>query len=50
LIANYTITVLPSPSLFTITILDAVYSVPAALVGMVIFVWLFAGPLRGKTW
>ena len=48
LIANYTITVLPSPSLFTITILDAVYSVPAALVGMVIFVWLFVGPLRGK--
>jgi uncharacterized protein len=46
--ANYTITVLPSPSLFTITVLDAVYSVPAALIGMVIFVWLFVGPLRWK--
>lgn len=46
--ANYTITVLPTPSLFTITVLDAVYSVPAALVGMVIFVWLFTVPLRGK--
>jgi len=46
--ANYTITVLPTPSLFTITVLDALYSVPAALIGMVIFVWAFAGPLRGK--
>ncbi len=46
--ANYTITALPSPSLFTITVLDAVYSVPAALIGMVIFVWVFAVPLRGK--
>jgi CAAX protease family protein len=48
LFANYTITVLPSPSLFTITVLDAVYSVPAALIGMMIFVWLFTGLLRGK--
>ena len=47
--ANYTITVLPSPSLFTITVLDAVYSVPAALIGMVIFVSLFVGPWRRKT-
>jgi membrane protease YdiL (CAAX protease family) len=46
--ANYTITVLPSPSLFMITVLDAVYSVPAALVGMAIFVLLFVGPLMGK--
>ena len=46
--ANYTITVLPSPSLFTISVLDALYSVPAALVGMAIFVWLFVGPLRRK--
>lgn len=48
IVANYTITVLPSPSLFTITVLDAVYSVPAALIGMAIFLWVFAGPLRGK--
>jgi membrane protease YdiL (CAAX protease family) len=48
LFANYSITVLPTPSLFTIKILDALYSVPVALIGMVIFVWLFTGPLRGK--
>lgn len=46
--ANYTITVLPTPSLFTVTVLDAVFSVPVALIGMAIFVWLFACPLRGK--
>ena len=46
--ANYTITVLPTPSLFTITVLDALYSVPAALVGLAIFVWLFTVPLRRK--
>jgi membrane protease YdiL (CAAX protease family) len=48
LIANYTNSVLPSPSLFTVNVLDAVYSVPAALVAMAIFVLLFIGPLRGK--
>jgi membrane protease YdiL (CAAX protease family) len=46
--ANYTITVLPTPSLFTVTVLDAVFSVPVALIGMAIFVWWFACPLRGK--
>jgi uncharacterized protein len=46
--ANYTITVLPTPSLFMITVLDAVYSVPVALIGMAIFVWLFANPFREK--
>jgi membrane protease YdiL (CAAX protease family) len=48
LIANYTVTVLPSPSLFTITILDALYSVPVALLGLGIFVWLFVDPLGAK--
>jgi len=48
LIANYTITALPSPSLFTINALDAVYSVPAAVIGMIIFVMVFVGPLRYK--
>jgi membrane protease YdiL (CAAX protease family) len=48
LFANYTVTVMPSPSLFTVTVLDAVYSVPAALIGMVIFALLFIGPLRLK--
>jgi membrane protease YdiL (CAAX protease family) len=46
--ANYTITVLPTPSLFTITVLDPVYSVLAALLGMVIFVLVFVGPLWEK--
>jgi membrane protease YdiL (CAAX protease family) len=46
--ANYMVTALPSPSLFTIKILDPVYSVPAALIGMSIFVWLFIGPLRRR--
>lgn len=48
LIANYLVSVLPSPSLFTVNVLDAVYSVPAALVGMGIFIWLFVGPLRRR--
>ena len=46
IIANYTITALPSPSLFTIKVLDAVFSVPIAVLGMVIFVLLFIGPWR----
>jgi membrane protease YdiL (CAAX protease family) len=49
LFANYTTSVLPSPSLFTVNVLDAVYSVPAALVAMVIFVLLFVGPLREQS-
>lgn len=48
LFANTAVTALPSPSLFTITVLDAYYSVPAALIGMMIFVGLFVGPLRRK--
>lgn len=48
LFANYTVTVMPSPSLFTVTVLDAVYSVPAALIGMVIFALLFIGLWRRK--
>jgi membrane protease YdiL (CAAX protease family) len=46
--ANYTVTVLPSPSLFTVTVLDPLYSVPAALIGMAVFVWLFINPLGRK--
>jgi uncharacterized protein len=48
IIANYKITALPSPSLFTIQVLDAVYSVSAAILGMVIFLYLFLGPWRRK--
>jgi len=48
IIANYTITALPSPSLFTIKVLDAVFSVPVAILGMGIFMLLFVGPWRRK--
>jgi hypothetical protein len=48
IIANYTITALPSPSIFTIKVLDAVYSVPVAILGMGIFIFLFIGPWRRK--
>lgn len=44
--ANYTVTVMPTPSLFTINTLDAVYSVSAAVIGLIIFVLIFVGPLR----
>jgi CAAX protease family protein len=47
--ANYTITVLPSPSIWTINVLDAYYSVPAALIGMLIFIILFTRPWQRKT-
>jgi len=46
LFVNYTVTVMPTPSLFTVNVLDVVYSVLAALIGLVIFVLLFTGPLR----
>jgi membrane protease YdiL (CAAX protease family) len=46
--ANYTLTVLPSPSLFTVTVLDPFFSVPAAMIGMAIFVWFFSVWLPGK--
>lgn len=48
IIANYTITALPSPSLFTIKVLDAVYSVPVGVLGMVILILLLVGPWRRK--
>jgi membrane protease YdiL (CAAX protease family) len=48
LLANYAVTVLPSPSLFTIQELDPVFSVIAALVGLGIFVWIFLGPLARR--
>jgi uncharacterized protein len=48
LVANYTISVLPSPSLFTVNVLDAFYSVPSGIAGMLIFTWLFLNPLRRR--
>ncbi len=48
LLANYTVTVLPTPALFTVTELDAVYSVLTALAGLLIFVLVFAIGWRKK--
>ena len=46
LFANYTVTVMPTPSMFTVNSLDAVYSVLAATIGLIVFVLVFIGPLR----
>jgi membrane protease YdiL (CAAX protease family) len=48
LFANYTVTVMPTPSLFTISTLDVVYSVSAAVLGLIAFVIIFILPLRRK--
>lgn len=48
LFANAVVTVMPTPSLFTIMELDVVYSTAASLLAILIFVLLFTGPLRGK--
>jgi uncharacterized protein len=49
LVANYKITVLPTPSLFTVNVLDAYFAVPAALVTMVAAGFLIFGfsPWKG---
>jgi len=41
LFANYVVTVMPTPSLFTINTLDVVYSVSAAVIGLIVFVLVF---------
>ena len=48
LIANYTVSVLPSPSIFSIKTLDAGYSVVSAICAMGIFVCLFFWPWKKK--
>jgi uncharacterized protein len=48
LIANYTVTVMPTPSLFTVSTLDVVYSVSAAVIGLIVFVLVLVGPLRRR--
>ena len=48
LIANYAITALPSPSIFTIRVLDAVFSVPLSICSLALFIFLFVGPWRQK--
>jgi membrane protease YdiL (CAAX protease family) len=46
LVANYSVTVLPTPSMFTVKELDATYSVIAATVGLVLFMLIFISPAR----
>jgi uncharacterized protein len=46
LFANYTVTVMPTPSLFTVNTLDPVYSVSAAVISLMVFVLIFVGPFR----
>ncbi len=48
LFANATVTVMPTPALFTVVELDTVYSTIASLVAIVIFLIIFQGPLRRK--
>ena len=46
LVANYTITALPTPSLFTVTTLDPLYSVLVAVIGLIVFFLVFSGSFR----
>jgi membrane protease YdiL (CAAX protease family) len=48
LFANTVVTVLPTPSLFTVMELDVVYSVVASMISITFFVLIFIGPLRRK--
>jgi len=48
LLANYTVTVMPTPSLFTVNTLDAAYSVLAAVLGLIAFILICVGPLQRK--
>src|SRR5215216_1110884 len=46
LFANYVVTALPSPSLFTVQTLDPVYSLVSLVAGMVVFYFIFFRPIR----
>ena len=48
LLANYAVTVMPTPSVFTVNTLDAIYSVLAAVIGLIVFVLVFIRPMRRK--
>ncbi len=48
LFANYEITVMPTPSLFTIQTQDVLFAVPAACFGLLVFVLIFVDPLRAR--
>lgn len=49
LFANYTITALPSPSLFTIQILDPVYGLVSLVIGSIVFYMVYLRLLVPKT-
>lgn len=49
LFANYTVTALPSPSLFTVQILDPVYSFFSLVVGLIVFYIIFFRTTRNGT-
>lgn len=40
LFANYTVTALPSPALFTVQTLDPVYGLISTTIGMIVFYWI----------
>jgi hypothetical protein len=49
LFANAVVTVMPTPSLFTVMEMDVVYSVVSSLMIILVFVLIFIGPLRRKS-
>ena len=49
LFANYVVTALPSPSLFTVQTLDPVYSFVSLIVGMIVFYIVFFRSTRSET-
>ncbi len=48
LIANTKFSTLPSPSLFTVNVLDPSFAVPAGLIGLAVVTWLCLGPFHRK--
>jgi uncharacterized protein len=48
LIANYTVTVMPTPALFTINTPDAPFSVSAAIIGLMVYLLIFTRTLRDQ--
>jgi uncharacterized protein len=49
LFANYTVTALPSPSMFTVQVLDPVYSFISLVAGMILFYIVFFRPTHSGT-
>jgi membrane protease YdiL (CAAX protease family) len=49
LFANYAVTALPSPSLFTVQTIDPVYSLISLIAGMIAFYLVFFRPTRSET-